>query len=680
MDKAYSTLVEAVLAHGQERPDHPAVLWKNERLSYAELSRNLRGLALRLQRHYGIRRGDFVMLSAVSKPDYVCALLAIQFLGAVVLPVDKAARAAALLALCEDFRPRLLLSDSVKDLGSTPVASLKALCRGPEEEGPALSYEKPAAEELAEILFTTGTTGKPKGAMLSYRSLLANMCNTRDGIGMLEGDTVLIPLPLNHSFGLRVLRSTLFTGGTVVLQNGFTFAKELEDNIIRLGCTGLVSVSASIQQLYRQLGERFPSVMGSLRYIEISAGSLSADLRKTLPVLLPNTEIHNTWGSTETGGALFLNLSARPDKIGSIGRPLPGIELKVVDEAGQPVQARDATTAGRMALRGAMQMSGYYNLPDVNAATVKDGWLLTNDLVYTDEEGYVYMLGRSDDIINVGGEKVSPIEVENAAQTFEGVRECACIGAEDPEGIMGQVPVLFVVPEGQAFTEKGLANFLLSRLERWKLPQHYILLPELPRNRMQKVDRRVLRQRWENRGQESLMNETIRSLLERRSIRDFTDEPIEKARLELILQTGIHAPSGHNMQTWRFTVLQKAGDIARLKAAMARAAEKDRSVHFYGFQQPAAVILVSNDRRNKNAAQDSACAAENMMLAAHSLGLGSVWINALLTLSDDEELRALLTEYGIPTQHIVYATLALGHPRDAGKLLAKKQNVIRWIE
>ena len=131
MDKAYSTLVEAVLAHGQERPDHPAVLWKNERLSYAELSRNLRGLALRLQRHYGIRRGDFVMLSAVSKPDYVCALLAIQFLGAVVLPVDKAARAAALLALCEDFRPRLLLSDSVKDLGSTPVASLKALCRGP---------------------------------------------------------------------------------------------------------------------------------------------------------------------------------------------------------------------------------------------------------------------------------------------------------------------------------------------------------------------------------------------------------------------------------------------------------------------------------------------------------------------------------------------------------------------
>ena len=675
MERTYDTLVEAVLDHGEKRPDLPAVLWKNERLSYAELSRNIRAAARRLQRDYGVRHGDFVMISAVSKPDYVCALLAIQFLGAVVLPADKAAKSAALRSLCEDFRPRLLLSDAVKDLGGTPVVSLKGLCRGLSEEGCSPVYEKAAPEEIAEILFTTGTTGKPKGAMLSYGSLRASMCNTCRGIGMLESDTVLIPLPLNHSFGMRVLRSTLFSGAAVVLQNGFTFTKELEDNIARFGCTGLVSVPATMQQLYRQLGDRFPTVMGSLRYIEIGAGSLSADLRKKLPALLPSTEIHNTWGSTETGGALFLNLSSRPDKAASIGRPLPGIELKVLGGEG-----RSAETAGRMTLRGSMQMSGYYGMPELTAETIQNGWLLTNDMVYTDEDGYVYMLGRADDIINVGGEKVSPIEVENTAQEFDGVRECACIGVADPEGIMGQVPVLFVVPEGQTFTESGLSAFLLSRLERWKLPRHYVLLSELPRNRMQKVDRRALKARWEMRGREPLMNETIRSLLERRSIRDFTEEPIEKEQLELILQTGIHAPSGHNMQTWRFTVLQNPVEIARLKAAVSRGADRDKTVHFYGFQQPSAVILVSNDRRNKNAAQDSSCAAENMMLAAHSLGIGSVWVNALYFLSDDEEVRALLTEYGIPSRHIVYATLALGHPREAGKLLAKKQNVIRWIE
>ena len=672
------TLVEAVLAHGAESPDKLAAAFKDELVTYGELCRRVKALAWDLKEHYGVSRHDRIAVSAVSRPDYIAALLAIQYLGATVLPLDKTAKAAAILDICTMARPKLVLTDTKLD-SIKNRAPLKELCaRSAGADMSSIPYNLPAPEDIAEILFTTGTTGKPKGAMLTYDSIRANMENTWSGIGMLENDRVLIPLPLNHSYGMRVLRSALWGGAAVILQNGFTFAKELESNIEKHGCTALVGVSASIETTQRQMGARFPEIMGKLRYIEISAGALPVDMRRRLLELLPDTQLHNTWGSTETGGALFLNLSERPDKITSAGRPLDGIDLKVVDSEGNTVAARDIDSAGRMALRGRMQMSGYYDMPDTTADTLVDGWLLTNDLVYTDEEGYVYMLGRADDIINVGGEKVSPVEVEQVAQEFSGVRECACIGVDDPDGVTGKVPVLYVVSEGKDFQTGSLTKFLSERLERYKLPKRYIQIQTLPKNRMEKLDRKALAKMWEETGDMPLTNEVIRCLLERRSIRDFTEKPIPKAYLDAILQTGIHAPSGHNMQTWRFTVLREQDKIQELKKVIARTVE-GKKIHFYGFNNPPGIILVSNDRRNHDGIQDSSCAAENMMLAAHSFGLGSVWINALSTICDEPEIRELLDSYGIPARHTVIATLAFGWPKEPGKLLAKKQDVVKWV-
>lgn len=393
---------------------------------------------------------------------------------------------------------------------------------------------------------------------------------------------------------------------------------------------------------------------------------------------LPGTEIHNTWGSTESGGALFLEIRGRQEKIKSAGRALSGIEVKVIDEAGQEKEAHDAGSAGRMALRGAMQMAGYYGQEELTEQTLVDGWLYTNDLIYTDGDGYVYMLGRSDDIINVGGEKVSPVEVEESARGYEGVRDCACIGVDDPDGSLGKVPVLYVVA-GPGYTEEGLQRYLAERLERSKLPRRYIQVAMLPRNAMQKVDRKSLAKLWEETGDRPLTNAVIEALLTRRSIRDFKKQAVPKAYIDIILQAGIHAPSGHNMQTWQFTVLQSPGKIQALKETIKKAASENK-VYFYGFNEPAAVIIISNDKRSHFKYVDSACAAENMMLAAHSLGLGSVWINAPSNLCDVQEVRALLDGYGVPANHTVVCTLALGYPATEGKLLAKKQTVIHWAD
>ena len=679
----YCTIVEAVLDHAIKNPDKIAIGIKDLKITYRDLAAQVKTAAFLLSKKYDVSSNDKVIISATSKAEYIVSLLGVQYLGAVSVPIDKSALEKNICDIYQFISPKLLLTDSRIVSHQIEKVSLSGFYQevlsGLSDETEKIEYILPDKEMVAEMLFTTGTTGKPKGAMLTYKNIYASTHNTWNGVHMEESDIVLIPLPLNHSVGMRVLRTVLYIGATVVLQNGFMFPKELTENVKKFDCTALVGVPASLELLLRQMGQEFVNTLDRLRYIEVGAGSLSYDMKKKLVKILPNTIIYNTWGSTETGGAIFLNVTEHPEKLESLGKPANGILLKVVDESGNEVRARDINTAGRMVLQGDMQMAGYYNLPEINAKTLVDGWLYTNDLVYTDEDGYVYMLGRADDIINVGGEKVSPYEVENIASESDQIRECACIGVSDPDGMLGQVPVLYIVPEKSNLDKKQLARFLSERLESYKLPHKYIILDELPRNRMKKLDRKSLYDMWEKSGELDLMNDTVRNILNRHSVREFEDKRIPRTLLEMIVKAGIQAPSGHNMQAWRFTVVRNKEKIEELKLLIKQTAEK-KKVFFYGMQNPDTLVIVSNDRRNENGIQDSSCAAENIMLAAQSYGIGSVWINALKTICDEPEIRQLLSSYGIPERHIVWSVIAMGYPAGEPKIIARKQNVVGWVE
>lgn len=674
----YKTLVEAVLAHGSDvvLSEKMAIGWRKEKYTYVELCDLVKKAAAKLSRDYSISSGDYIMLTAVPGVEYIVILLAVQYLGATTIPLDKNAKEQNLLTLYEWINPKLVLTDIKVESFSviSQKGFYKEMLTGVDED---IAYSCPNADATAEILFTTGTTGVPKGVMLSYDNIYASIHNTWNGTEMEQDDTVLIPLPLNHSLGMRVCRTALYIGASVVIQNGFSFAKELENNIENFGCTAMVSVPASMDLIMRQMQEHFPNIVGKLRYMEIGAGSLSYDLKKKLTAMLPNTRIVNTWGSTETGGAIFLNLPERLDKYTSLGKPIEGIAIKMVDSEGNEIQARSVETAGRMAIKGAMCMKGYYNLPEENEKTLVDGWLYTNDIVYQDEDGFIYMLGRADAIINVGGEKVSPIEVENVAQEFEQIRECACIGVEDPDGILGYIPVLYVVPE-ETFDKNALIKYLTTKLESYKIPQKFIEIDTLPRNRMQKLDYKELKRLWNENGEESLVNPVITNILKRRSVRDFTNQPISKSKLERIVQAGIYAPTGHNLQTWKFTVIQDEEKILELRTTIENVAKK-MELKLYGFNNPRVLILISNDRRNENGIQDSACAAENMMLAATSYGIGTVWLNHLKKICDCVEIRTLLTSYGIPETHIVCSMVAMGYSDRKVKAPLRKQDVVNWI-
>lgn len=587
----YDTLVNRVLSLARSRPDKLAAAFKKERMTYGELAEKTRRAGAGLRR-MGVRRGDRVLLAAVSRPELAAAYLGIQYCGGTAVFVDRNAVPELAAFLYRETGAVLFLTDRpMKEHGDAcRLHSLKGLCAaGPEEpEEDEVPYTMPEETELAELLFTTGTTGRPKGVMLSYRAVYHILRNTMEGVGMREEDRVLLPLPMNHSFALRVLRAALYRGASVIFQNGFTFAREIENNLDAYQCTALAVVPASVETIARQMQGRFAEIMGRFRYIEASAGALTPE-------------------------------------------------------------------------------------------TIRDGWLLTGDLAYRDADGYVYMLGRADDIINVGGEKVSPVEVENLAGEYPSVRECACVGVPDPEGILGFVPVLFVAPGGGEYSEEGLRAFLAERLERHKLPVRYVSLPEIPRNPMRKIDRKKLRELWESQGSEPLMNPVLRAILTRRSIRRFEERAIPREVLNMILRAGYHAPSGHNMQTWRFTVLEDREKIARLKEA-ARTAAAENQVYFYGFENPACVILISNDERNRYGCQDASCAAENIFLAAHSYGIGSVWLNPLMTLRKKEPVKRLLDEFGVPENHAVWCMAALGYPLEEGALLAKREDVAHFVE
>lgn len=395
------SLVERILQFEKKNYNAPAVMYKNEVLSYASLAKKVESAGT-LLKQYGVKKGDRVLLTAITSPCMVVAYLAIQYCGGVVVFVDVNStdksvydiycRTGAILFLTEKSK------DKIENIQN--VMSIKALCKD-EVSMTNFGYVSPDEDDIAEILFTTGTTGKPKGIVHTYKSVSGILMNTIKGTGMVKDDGILLPLPLGHSLALRVLRAALFQGASIILQNGFAFVNDIELNQKRFSCTAMVAVPATMEMLYQKFGEKFSEILGRFRYIEVGAGSLSIAQRKKFSKVLPNTIIYNTWGSSETGGVFFLNIRdalQKADKLGTLGKPLPDIQIQVLDECGGMIDS-SYERPGRMALKGDMIMREYWNDPDMTKNSIKDGWVITNDIVYLDQDGFWYMLGRSDDIV-----------------------------------------------------------------------------------------------------------------------------------------------------------------------------------------------------------------------------------------------------------------------------------------
>ena len=350
----------------------------------------------------------------------------------------------------------------------------------------------PDIEDTADIIFTTGTTGASKGVELSHKALTAATENLISGFQYKPETLLIIPGPLNHSSAIKNFCASFANGSCAYIVNGLVdikeFFKALDYPEGSKACNVSPSAIRTILQLTGNIIGKYKNVID---FIEVATAPLPETDKILLCQLLPNSRLYNRYGSTESSSSSILDFNKYPDKINCIGRPMINSKIFIVDENHNEIKS-SKENPGLIACAGDVNMKGYINDPELTAKTLVNGVVYTNDLGYIDEEGFIYVTGRKDDVINVGGLKVAPTEVEDAALDYEGVEDCICIAV--PDKITGSALKLLVVyKEGREFNPAEINSFLKKRLENYKVPNFYERVDKVARTFNGKINRKFYR-------------------------------------------------------------------------------------------------------------------------------------------------------------------------------------------
>lgn len=465
------------------------------RFSYRTLNLRTRALATRLAQRYGICQGERVAILALNSPEYLDAFFACALLGAILVPLNWRLTVRELTIILNDCEPKLLLHDlshteragevvdALRDtLGELPLHSFDDF---PGANAALAALAQPFAtedgEEPAVILYTSGTTGVPKGAMLSHRMITWNAINTQISWGLRETDITPTFAPFFHAGGLNVLTTPLYhLGGTVVLLRN-SDPQAVLGAIEREHCTIVFAVPTVFQSMMEHPAFA-SSDLSSVRFF-VTGGS-SCPIPVIQGYAARGLEFRQGYGLTEVGVNCF---SLAPEdalrKAGSVGRPIFHSRARIVDSEERDVLPGEV---GELVLAGPHVCSGYWRRPEATAEAKRDGWWHTGDLVRCDAEGYYFIVGRKKDLFISGGENIYPAEVEAVIVTHPGVLEVAVIPQPDPR--WGEVGLAIVVPRvsGSLSAEEILA-YCTGKLARYKLPRAIRFVESLPRNVMGKV-------------------------------------------------------------------------------------------------------------------------------------------------------------------------------------------------
>ena len=435
----------------------------------------------------GLRSGDRVALFGETSVAFSVAYFAIHAAGGIAVPIGADVSVESVRQLLEDCAPSLVLAEHPSHApvsGARPLPALEHWAASDAALEPRCSVERPA-----DLLFTTGTTGRRKGVLLSHGNIASAATNINAFVGTSADDIEVVPIPLSHSFGLGRLRCWARIGHRLVLEPGLRNPALLYKRLVDTKATGLAIVPAGVALLRRLVGGRFADVGMHLRYLELGSAALSPEDRRYLIETLPTTRMCHHYGLTEASRAAFSDLHRDCAKPNTIGRPAPNVQIRIADEQGRSLPAG---AVGELLVRGGMVMQAYWRQPELTASTLRDGWLCTGDEGWMDDEGYLYLRGRKGDVINVGGLKVAPHEIERRLCEIPGVREAACIGAPDPRGVLGQVVKAVIVADA----EPGDLD-IVERLRR-VLPEHEVprivqRVVALPKTESGKIKRAELR-------------------------------------------------------------------------------------------------------------------------------------------------------------------------------------------
>ena len=432
------TLEQQIERFAKTTPDKAAVITGNETLSYSSLWGRVQEEALRL----GLKEGQPHVFVATQDTDFIVTYLAVHVCGAVAVPLE----ASTPKERQQQIRDEVNLQSSIFN--------------------------------VSDILYTTGTTGKAKGVMISSRAWTANAENLIDRLGFTSDLLFIICGPLNHLGSLSKIYPTLMTGGTLYIleslkdMNAFFSAFELP---FQKFATFLVP--SSIRMLLQVASKDLAAVASKIDFIETGAAAISQSDMESLCRILPSSRLFNTYASTETGIVCSYEYSKYGCEPGLLGKPMKHSSVRIDED-------------GRVICSGLTIMSGYVGAPELTADVLRDGEVFTSDIGILDGQGMLHLKGRQDDVINVGGYKVNPAEVEDAVNGFEPIADCICIPAQHI--LLGTVPKLLYVPkQGHEVRPKDIAGFLRGHLESYKIPLLYEAVDAIRHTYNGKLDRKA---------------------------------------------------------------------------------------------------------------------------------------------------------------------------------------------
>lgn len=492
----------------ERSPHREALICDGARWSFQELARRVDRVALSLQTRHGVRRGDRVAVLLNNCPEFVLLYLAVSSLGGVFVPLNARLKSQELLPQIRKAAPRLLVAgqdtwcevEPIREGLSTVegffmvggqepgVQPFDALLDGP--QAPPVALEHLQEGDLCSIIFTSGTTGAPKGVMITHRNVVNTAQACARVFASTPEDVDLIMVPLFHVTGLHTqLAKSLYLGSTTVLMRAFKAEKALQ--IIE---QERVTLSISVPTIYwlMLISPEFPRRhLGSFRTLVYGGAPCPPELIRRLAQAFPGARLINAGGLTE---GTSLQYALPPEdalrKAGSVGFPTPCTEARIVDEKDRQLAPGEV---GELLLKGAGIARGYWEDPEETKRTFQEGWLRTGDLARVDEEGYLWLMDRKKDMIIRGGENIYSVEVENVLYAFPKTLEAAVVGVPDP--IFGeQVKAFVVLKEGQCATEEEIRDFCSRHLADYKVPRFVEIIQEpLPRNPGGKVRKDVLR-------------------------------------------------------------------------------------------------------------------------------------------------------------------------------------------
>jgi len=489
-------LATAFLNSARAHAGKTAVYWGDEEVSYAALLSATAKVAHHLTKECAVRPGDRVGLWLRNCPEFIPAYFGVLFAGGVVVSINNFLKPDEVKFILDDAGANVVISDSTLD---EPAAKLQAqrpstqFLRVEELQqlpghaaDPAQALVTSAtAPDLAVLIYTSGTTGRPKGAMLSHGNLLSNVESCRQVLAAVDHDRFVVLLPMFHSFMMTVgVLLPVLVGGSLVLVKSIHPAKNVIAEIVQRRAT----ILPAVPQFFRALAQVSPPKDFPLRLCISGGAPLPAEILAEFNARMPLPLLEG-YGLSEASPVVSMNPLRGPWKAGSIGIPIPDVEVSVQDESGRILRPNET---GEICVRGPNVMIGYWNQPEETARALRERWLLTGDVGHCDTDGYFYITDRKKDMLLVNGMNVYPREIEEVIYRYPGIREAAVIGVKDMR--KGEQPLAFVSPvESSSIDTLALQHFLRDRLADYKVPRRIVVLPALPRNATGKIQKPELR-------------------------------------------------------------------------------------------------------------------------------------------------------------------------------------------